>query len=224
MNDNIKQELPQILESVLFCAGKILTEQQLLNIFLENERPSLAQLRTALHELQQKYMGSGVELKLLASGYQFQSNLNYSGWVAKLWEEKPAKYSRALLETLAIIAYRQPVTRGDIENIRGVSIATSIFKILHEDRDWIRIVGHKDVPGRPALYATTKKFLDYFSLTSLEQLPSLPEIMSLEESVINKQLELPIQDEVEFEHQEPEPESLSSNISNPELNEECVSN
>jgi segregation and condensation protein B len=176
---NTKEQLAQILEAILFSAGKPLTEQQLLNLFLEEERPSLSEIRKALFQLQEDYTGKGVELACLASGYQFQSCVEYGAWISRLWEEKPAKYSRALLETLALIAYRQPITRGEIEDIRGVSISPSIFKTLLEDRNWIRVVGHRDVPGRPGLYATTKQFLDYFGLNSLDQLPALPEILAL---------------------------------------------
>jgi segregation and condensation protein B len=120
-----------------------------------------------------------VELVKVASGYRFQVKLKWAPWISRLWEEKPQKYSRALLETLALIAYRQPITRGEIEDIRGVVVSTSILKTLLEDREWIRVVGHKEVPGRPALYATTKGFLDYFGLENLQSLPALPEIMNL---------------------------------------------
>lgn len=174
-----EDQLPQIIEAILFSAGKPLTEAQLLNLFSEEERPSLSQIRQAIFKLQEDYADRGVELVALASGYQFQSKVAYAPWIGNLWEEKPAKYSRALLETLALIAYRQPITRGEIEEIRGVSISASIFKTLHEDRGWIRVVGHRDVPGRPGLYATTKQFLDYFGLKTLDQLPALPEILAL---------------------------------------------
>ena len=176
---SIKEQLPLILEAILFSAGKPLTEQQLLNLFVEEERPSLSEIRQALFALQETYSTRGIELLNIASGYQFQSKIEFATWISRLWEEKPSKYSRALLETLALIAYRQPITRGEIEEIRGVSISTSIFKTLLEDRGWIRVVGHRDVPGRPGLYATTKLFLDYFGLNSLDQLPALPEILAL---------------------------------------------
>jgi segregation and condensation protein B len=178
---NTREQLNEILEAVLFSAGKPLTEQQLLNIFHEEERPSLSEIRQALFKLQEDYQNRGVELVCLASGYQFQSRVAYGAWISRLWEEKPAKYSRAFLETLALIAYRQPITRGEIEEIRGVSISPSIFKTLLEERGWIRVVGHRDVPGRPGLYATTKQFLDYFGLKTLDQLPALPEILALKD-------------------------------------------
>ncbi len=189
-----KEQLPLILEAILFSAGKPLSEQQLLQLFTDEERPGLADLRQALFALQECYSTRGVELVNIASGYQFQSKIDFAVWIARLWEEKPSKYSRALLETLSLIAYRQPITRGEIEEIRGVSISTSIFKTLLEDRGWIRVVGHRDVPGRPGLYATTKQFLDYFGLHSLDQLPPLPEILALADistEAVTQQMQLP---------------------------------
>lgn len=191
-----KEKLPLVLEAILFSAGKAMSEKHLLSLFAEEEKPSLADLRTALHELQELYKNRGVQLIQVASGYQFQSRADHASWIGRLWEEKPTKYTRALLETLAIVAYRQPITRGDVEEIRGVSVSTSIFKTLQEERGWVRIVGHKDVPGRPGLYATTKEFLDYFGLKSLDQLPALPEILNLdekfkEETELDKQLDIP---------------------------------
>ncbi|HSX21033.1 MAG TPA: SMC-Scp complex subunit ScpB [Gammaproteobacteria bacterium] len=174
-----KEPLAAILEALLFSAARPLSEQQLLQLFTEEERPVLGELRKALQELEAAYADRAVQLVSIASGYQFQSKIEYAEWIRRLWEEKPARYSRALLETLALIAYRQPITRGEIEEIRGVSISPSIFKTLLEDRNWIRVVGHRDVPGRPALYATTKAFLDYFGLKTLDQLPPLPEILAL---------------------------------------------
>jgi len=175
----IEQNLPQILEAILFSSSKPLTEQQLLKLFTEQERPTLSAMRQALYNIQQFYKDRGIALIEVASGYQFQSQSAYAKWITTLWDEKPTKYSRALLETLSLIAYRQPITRGEIEEIRGVSIASSIFKTLLDDRGWIRIVGHRNVPGKPGLYATTKQFLDYFGLKSLDQLPSLPEIINM---------------------------------------------
>lgn len=176
--DDIK--LQALLEAVLLAAGKPLTEDELLSVFAEGERPSKGSLREALRQLQTKCEDRGIQLVEIASGYQFQVKSEWTSWVIKLWEEKAPRYSRALLETLALIAYRQPITRGEIEDIRGVSLSPSIFKTLLEEREWIRVVGHREVPGRPALYATTKAFLDYFGLKNLEALPSLPEIMNLE--------------------------------------------
>jgi segregation and condensation protein B len=139
---------------------------------------TVSDLRRLIEELQQDYEGRGVELKLLCSGYAFQTRPQYVSWVARLWEEKPPKYSRALLETLVIIAYRQPITRPEIEAIRGVAVNTNIIKTLLE-RDWIRIVGHKEVPGKPALLATTSHFLDYFNLKTLTELPKLGELPAM---------------------------------------------
>lgn len=174
--DNLKQ----VLEAILLAAGKAMTEDQLLDLFLEDEKPAIGILRSALAELEADYEGRGVELVRVASGYRFQAKTEWAPWISRLSEEKTQKYSRALLETLALIAYRQPITRGEIEDIRGVAVSTSILKTLSEDREWVRVVGHKEVPGRPALYATTKSFLDYFGLRKLQDLPNLPEVMNLD--------------------------------------------
>ncbi|GAB5451737.1 MAG: hypothetical protein Hals2KO_20650 [Halioglobus sp.] len=171
--------LVQILEGALLAAGKPLTVAQLGELFDENERPENSALREALDEIAERCEGRGFELLQVASGYRFQVRQNLSPWVGRLWQERPQRYSRALLETLALIAYRQPITRGEIEEIRGVAVSSNIIKTLHE-REWIRVVGHRDVPGRPAMYATTKQFLDYFNLKSLDQLPALAEIRDLD--------------------------------------------
>lgn len=168
-----------IVEAVIFASDKPLSLKQLQAVFPELEQPSLDALEAALAEVAADYSGRPVELKSLASGYRFQVRDSMSPWVARLFEEKPARYSRALLETLAIIAYRQPVTRGEIEDIRGVVVSSNIIRTLLE-REWIKVVAHKEVPGRPALYATTKQFLDYFNLSSLAQLPTLEEIQNLD--------------------------------------------
>jgi segregation and condensation protein B len=148
---------------------------QLQSLFLEDERPERADLLAVIAELTADYTNRGIEIAQVAGGYRVQVRAMVAPWVARLWDEKPARYSRALLETLALIAYRQPITRGEIEDIRGVAVTTQIVKTLSE-REWIRVVGHRDVPGRPALYATTRKFLDYFGLRSLNDLPPLSEI------------------------------------------------
>ena len=179
-------ELSLIIEALLLASGKLMTIQEILAIFDESERPEQSEIITAIELLQQKNINRGVELVKVANGYQFRTKQQYSHLVARLWQEKPSKYSRAFLETLALIAYRQPITRGEIEQIRGVAISPTIFKTLQEERGWIRVVGYKDVPGKPGLYATTKEFLTYFGLEKLEQLPPLPKIMeflSSEESV-----------------------------------------
>ena len=171
------KDLPLIIEALLLAANKPMSKQDILLIFDEVERPTSQDVESAIELLQQQNEQRGIELVTVANGYQFQSKQKFAHLVARLWQEKPAKYSRAFLETLALIAYRQPITRGEIEQIRGVTISSSIFKTLQEERGWIRIIGHKDVPGKPGLYATTKEFLTYFGLEKLEQLPPLPQIM-----------------------------------------------
>ena len=171
--------LVQIIEGALLAAGKPLSLNQLAELFEEHERPDNAALKEALEQVAARCEDRGYELKEVASGFRFQVRQNLSPWVARLWQERPQKYSRALLETLALIAYRQPITRGEIEEIRGVAVSSNIIKTLHE-REWIRVVGHRDVPGRPAMYATTRQFLDYFNLKNLDQLPALAEIRDLE--------------------------------------------
>ncbi len=171
--------LVQIIEGALLAAGKALTVAQIADLFEEHERPENAAIREALEQVAERCEDRGFELQEVASGFRFQVRQNLSPWIARLWQERPQKYSRALLETLALIAYRQPITRGEIEEIRGVAVSSNIIKTLHE-REWIRVVGHRDVPGRPAMYATTRQFLDYFNLTSLDQLPALAEIRDLE--------------------------------------------
>ena len=171
--------LVQILEGVLLAAGRPLTVAQIEALFEEHERPETTAIRDALKEVAERCDERGFELCEVASGFRFQVRQSLSTWVARLWHERPQKYSRALLETLALMAYRQPITRGEIEELRGVAVSTNIIKTLHE-REWIRVVGHRDVPGRPAMYATTRQFLDYFNLKSLDQLPALAEIRDLE--------------------------------------------
>jgi segregation and condensation protein B len=171
--------LVQIVEAALLAAGKPLTVAQLEALFEEHERPAREDLRQALAEVGERCEGRGFELIEVASGFRFQVREQLSPWIGRLWQERPQRYSRALLETLALVAYRQPITRGEIEEIRGVAVSTNIIKTLHE-RDWIRVVGHRDVPGRPAMYATTRQFLDYFNLKSLDQLPALADIRDVE--------------------------------------------
>lgn len=171
--------LVQIFEGALLAAGKPLTVAQLGELFEEHERPENADIREAMKEIAERCEDRGFELIEVASGFRFQVRQSLSPWVARLWQERPARYSRALLETLALIAYRQPITRGEIEEIRGVAVSSNIVKTLHE-REWIRVVGHRDVPGRPAMYATTRQFLDYFNLKNLDQLPALAEIRDLD--------------------------------------------
>jgi segregation and condensation protein B len=172
------EQLEQILEAALMVAGQPLSIPQMQKLFAENETPTTQELRAAIQALEQRYSERGIQLQEIASGFQFQARIDLSPWLSKLWEERPPRYSRAFLETLAIIAYRQPVTRAEIEDIRGVSISSSIFKTLLE-REWIRLVGYKDVPGKPAIYGTTKTFLDHFNLKSLRELPALTETPNL---------------------------------------------
>ncbi len=172
-----KLPIKEIIEAAILAADGPLSIQQLGDIFEERSVSNL-EIKQALAEIQKSCEGRGFELRKVASGYRFQIRVEYSDWVSRLWKEKTPRYSRALLETLALIAYRQPITRGDIEDVRGVSVSSNIIRTLIE-RDWIKIVGHREVPGRPALYSTTKAFLDYFNLERLDQLPTLQEIKEL---------------------------------------------
>jgi len=172
-------KLRNIVEAALFASPTPLNREQIGALFDDDERPSSATLRSVISALQQRHSDFGVQLVEVSSGYRFQVPSDYAEWVAKLWEERPARYSRALLETLALIAYRQPITRAEIEEVRGVAVSTNIIRTL-EERLWIRVLGHREVPGRPAIYGTTRDFLDYFNLTSLNQLPTLNEIRDLD--------------------------------------------
>lgn len=181
-------DLKLIIEATLLAAGRPVTTQQLLDMFDERERPTPEQLQAALELLAADYADRGIELSEVASGWRIQVRQRYADVVCRLWQERPSRYSRALLETLALIAYRQPITRSEIEEIRGVSISSTIMRTLHE-RNWVRTVGHREVPGRPELLGTTREFLDYFGLKSLDQLPTLAELKDVE--TIGVQLELP---------------------------------
>ena len=174
------KELKNILEAALLVAGKPLPLKRMAALFPKDSVPTNDELKQAIAELETDYADRGVELKQVGKGYRFQSREKYSEWVSRLSEERPARYSRALLETLAIIAYRQPVTRGDIEDVRGVSVSTDTVRTLLE-REWIREVGHRDVPGKPVLFGTAPGFLEHFNLTSLSDLPPLSELRDLEE-------------------------------------------
>ena len=181
------EKLKKIVEGALLAAGKPLTLQRLGDLFEETEpRPGREEIKAALKAIASELKPRGFELVEVASGYRLQVKEELAPWVSRLWEEKPQRYSRALLETLALVAYRQPITRGEIEEVRGVAVSTNIVRTLLE-RDWVRVVGHREVPGKPAMYATTKIFLDYFNLKSLEQLPSLAEIRDLDN--INPELD-----------------------------------
>ena len=167
--------LRQILEAAILVSDKPMDVSHLEKLFDEKERPHRDEIRAALDEITTDCREKGFELVKVSSGYRFQTKQSLSAWVSRVWEEKPKKFSRAMLETLVLIAYRQPTTRGDIESVRGVSVSSDIIRVLDE-RGWIRVVGHRDVPGKPELLATTKEFLDYFNLKGLDQLPSLAEI------------------------------------------------
>jgi segregation and condensation protein B len=188
MNPN---EIKVLIEAILLAAGRPVTTAQLLELFDERERPTEELLKESLALLTADYEARGIELQEVASGWRIQIRQKCVDIVSRLWQERPSRYSRALLETLALIAYRQPITRGEIEEIRGVAISSSIMRTLQE-RNWIRTVGHREVPGRPELIGTTKDFLDYFGLQSLDQLPTLAELRDVEN--IGVQLELPAGD------------------------------
>ncbi|GLQ94868.1 SMC-Scp complex subunit ScpB [Dyella acidisoli] len=174
------EQLKPIIEAALMAASQPLTVAQLGELFVEEDEVDRAQIAMALEALAEDCQGRGVELKEVASGFRYQVRQDVHPWISRMWTEKPSRYSRALLETLALIAYRQPITRPEIEQIRGVVVSSNIIKTL-EEREWIRIVGHRDVPGKPALFGTTRAFLDYFNLKSLDELPPLSEIRDMED-------------------------------------------
>jgi segregation and condensation protein B len=167
-----KAQLKQIIEAAIFVADKPLSHEKLQDTVLSDFELSKKYLTQLLNEIEKDYADKGIHLVKVATGYRFQSDASLNPWVGRLWQEQVPRYSRALLETLSLIAYRQPITRGEIEQVRGVTVSSNIVKTLME-RDWIKTVGHKEVPGRPALYATTPEFLDYFGLNSLSELPSI---------------------------------------------------
>ena len=173
-------QIKHVLEAALFAAGRPLTLDKLGDLFGKRSRPDKQTLMRILDLLVADYEGRGIELKEVASGYRVQIKQSMSDWLTPLWDERVPRYSRALLETLALIAYRQPITRGDIEEVRGVAVTTGIIRTLLE-RDWVRVVGHRDVPGRPAMFGTTREFLDYFGLKKLDDLPPLSEIKDLDD-------------------------------------------
>lgn len=181
------EQLKYIVEAALLASGRPLDLNELQSLFGDEHPPAKDDLRAAIVSLQEEYTDRGIALHEVASGFRIQVRGSMSGWLARLWEERAPRYSRALMETLAIIAYRQPVTRGDVEDIRGVGVTTNIMRSLLE-RSWIRVVGFRDVPGKPAIYGTTKEFLDYFDLKKLDDLPPLAELKDLE--AFTAQLEL----------------------------------
>lgn len=179
MNLTEPRELAPLLEAFLLASGKPQSLERLFELFEEGERPEPAVFKKALTLLGKSCEGRAFELKEVSSGYRLQIREKFSPWVGRLWEERPQRYSRALLETIALIAYRQPITRGEIEDVRGVAVNSNIVKTLLE-REWIRVVGYRDVPGKPAMFATTKAFLDHFNLKNLEDLPPLAELREME--------------------------------------------
>jgi segregation and condensation protein B len=179
-------QLKSIIEAALLAHSQPLSVSQLSELFVEEDEVDRTQLAQALQALAADCEGRGVELREVASGFRYQVRQETHHWISRMWTEKPSRYSRALLETLALIAYRQPITRPEIEQIRGVVVSSNIIKTL-EEREWIRVVGHRDVPGKPALFGTTRAFLDYFTLKSLDELPPLSEIRDMEDP----QLRLP---------------------------------
>ena len=188
-------KLSEILEALLLSASRPIGIEDMIKVF-EDPKPTKDDIRNALNEIDEACISRGIELKRIATGYRLQVKQSLSTYVAKLWEEKPQKFSKATLETLSLIAYKQPITRGEIEEIRGVTVGTQLMRSLME-RGWVKIVGQRDVPGRPSLYSTTKEFLDYFGLQHLRELPDLPSLPDLK----SIELELPID----------EPEKLDDN-------------
>ena len=172
--------LSLIIEALLFSSSRPLNEKEILSAFDLRSPPTSNEIKEALKSSEEKYSENSIELVKVASGYRLRIRQEYSPWVAKLWEAKPQKYSRALLETLGLIAYKQPISRGEIDEVRGVSVSSQIIRTLL-DRSWIKVVGHRDVPGRPALFSTTKDFLDDLNLSKLSDLPELPEIQNIPE-------------------------------------------
>ncbi len=185
-------KLIQIIEAALLSASRPLTIKEIQRLFPKDKTPDKEDIKETLNEIEELCVNRGVELKRVSSGYRMQVKQSLSEYIAKLWEEKPQKYTKATLETLALIAYRQPITRGEIEEIRGVSVGTQLIRGIL-DRGWIKIVGQRDVPGRPSLYATTKEFLDYFGLQHLRELPDLPDLPDVD----SLDMELPLEEEKE---------------------------
>jgi segregation and condensation protein B len=182
-----RAQLKQLVEAAIFVADQPLSQEQIQLTVLDGLTVSKTMLKDTLLELKLEYQARGIQLVEVASGYRFQSMDSLSPWLSKLWQEQAPRYSRAMLETLSLIAYRQPITRGEIEDVRGVSVSSQIMKTLSE-RGWVKVIGHKEVPGRPSLYATTKTFLDYFSLKSLSDLPSSDDFLVSE--AIDNQLNI----------------------------------
>lgn len=215
----------KIIEAALFAAAEPLPADKLSQLFPEDHRPSLGEIRGFLSDLQDFYQARGVELVEVASGYRFQVRNSYAEFIQRLEERKPTKYTRTFLETLALIAYRQPVTRGEIEDVRGVAVNPAIIKTLLE-REWIKIAGYRDVPGKPALFATTKIFLDYFNLKSISDLPPLSELIDFEtlEKQLGLQLDAPAISAESAEAISDKPEEIvAEEMINNEIMDEVIS-
>ncbi len=213
MDDN---EIKYFLEAALLAAGRPLNIDQLQGLFDGRMEPEKAYIRKAIATLNDEYQERGIVISEVASGFRMQVRSAMADRLQKLWEERPPRYSRAMFETLALIAYRQPITRGEIEEIRGVSVTTNIIRQLLE-REWVRVVGHRDVPGRPAMFGTTKAFLDYFSLKKLDDLPPLADLSDWESLRI--QLDLP---EVEEQDENDVPVLFPEGVDEPVVKEELV--
>jgi len=195
---NIK-EFKQVIEALIFAASEPLSVEDILKVLhVKDESLETKDIKLLLEDLARDYVDHGLELKEVASGFRFQVRSNFADLISKLWEDKPPRYSRAFLETLAIIAYKQPATRAEIEEVRGVAVSSNIMKTL-QDHGWVKVVGVKEVPGKPALFATTEKFLDYFNLKTLSDLPALPELMDLDKLGQQLQLDLQIDEERKIE-------------------------
>lgn len=179
VTESTQLQLKQIIEAALLAADEPLNHAQIASLFDDESPPTMVEISQALEQLELDCAGRGIELKQVASGYRLQIRQSMQKWINRLWTERPQRYSTAMLETLSLVAYRQPITRGEIESVRGVSLSSNIIRTLRE-RNWIRVVGHRDVPGKPALFGTTKTFLDHFNLKSLEDLPTLSEIRDLD--------------------------------------------
>lgn len=192
MIEMTNEQLQAIIEAAIMVAGRPLTIAHLQNLFAEDAKPANADIKAAIAAIQERYVHSGIMLKEVASGFRFQAKAELSPWLAKLWEERAPRYSRAFLETIAIIAYKQPITRAEIEEIRGVTVSSNIVKTLQE-REWIKVIGYREVPGKPAIYGTTKEFLDYFNLKSLNEMPTLAEFKDLQAQEEQLQVQLALE-------------------------------
>lgn len=201
MNKINNSQLKQLVEAAIFVADEPLSKERMQSTVLSDFSVSTQQLNKILNELTEDYAARGIQLHHLASGYSFRSNDALSPFLSRLWQETAPRFSRALLETLALIAYRQPITRGEIEDVRGVAVSSNIIRTLTE-REWVRVVGHKEVPGRPALYATTNRFLDYFGLKSLSDLPTEDAFEALLADVDEQESTQPIESSESQEQQD----------------------